>query len=61
MDTLLIIVLIVLVAGVALSGRVSPQPQVIYIQTEPQVSGSVGCLLPLVFVGFVLLLLFAGR
>jgi hypothetical protein len=39
----------------------SPQPQIIYIQTEPQARVSVGCLLPLVFVGFVLLLLFAAR
>lgn len=58
---MLIIVLIAFVVGVALSGRTLPQPQVIYIQTEPQASAGVGCLLPLLFVGFVLLLLFAGR
>ena len=61
METLLLIVLVVFVVGVALSGHTSPQPQIIYIQAEPQARAGVGCLLPLVFVGVVLLLLFAGR
>ena len=59
MDTLLIIVLIAFVAGVALSGRrSSPEPQIIYVVTEPEPRGGGGCLVPLVFVGIVLLLLF---
>ena len=61
MENQLLIVLVVFVVGVVLSGRVSPQPQIIYIQAEPQAQAGVGCLLPLVFVGFVLLLWFAGH
>jgi hypothetical protein len=37
----------------------SSQPHAIYIQAEPQANAGVGCLLPLVFIGFVFFLLFA--
>ena len=62
MDTLLIIVLIAFVAGVALSGRrSSPEPQIIYVVTEPEPRGGGGCLVPLVFVAVVMFLLLALR
>jgi hypothetical protein len=63
MDTLVIVVLIALVAGLLLSGqRSTPEPQFIYVVTTPeQSSGGVGCLLPLIFIGFVLFILFAAQ
>jgi hypothetical protein len=59
MDTLLIMILITVVVGVVLSGRTSPQPQVIYIQTEPQAAGG-GCVL-LVVIALILFLLLTVR
>ena len=58
MDSLLIVVLVAFVAGVVLSGRrSSPEPQIIYVVTEPEQRGGGGCLPALVFVGVVFLLL----
>lgn len=55
MDSLLIIVLIAFVAGVVLSGRrVSREPQIIYVVSEPEPSSGMGCLLPLLAIGLVL-------
>jgi hypothetical protein len=60
METLLIVVLIAFVAGVALSGqRPMQDPQIIYIQREPQTNAGGGCLLPLVFVALVVFILLA--
>jgi hypothetical protein len=59
MESLLIILLIAFAAGVVLSGRrQSVQPQVIIV-TDPEASSGTGCLLPLVFIGFVLFIFFA--
>ncbi len=59
-DSLLIIGLIAFVAGLLLSRRrVSPQPQIIYVVSEPEQSSGLGCLLPLLVIGFVLFVVFA--
>jgi hypothetical protein len=59
MDSLLITGLIAFIAGVVLSGRrPAPQPQIIYVVSEPEPSSGLGCLL-LVVIGLVLLVVFA--
>jgi hypothetical protein len=59
MDTFLIIILVAFVAGLAVSWpRPSREPQIIYVVAEPEQRSSGGCLLPLIFLVFVLIVLF---
>ncbi len=56
MDTLLLIILAGFVAALALTFlRPTPQPQIVIVQTEAQPSGGLGCLLPLIVVGTIIL------
>ncbi|MBK9709728.1 MAG: hypothetical protein IPO81_00080 [Kouleothrix sp.] len=58
MDTLLIIVLIVVIVGMALSmRRPAREPQIIYVVAEPEQRSGGGCLVPLVFVGIAILVI----
>jgi hypothetical protein len=60
MDSLLIVVLIA-VAGVVLSGRrPARESQIIYVVAEPEPSSGLGCLPPLIVIGFVLFVLYAA-
>jgi hypothetical protein len=61
METVLIIALIAFVAGMAFNrSHPTEEPQIIYVQREPQTNAGGGCLLPLVFVAMILFILFAA-
>lgn len=62
MDTLLIIVLIVVIVGMALSMRPpAREPQIIYVVAEPEQRIGGGCLVPLVFAGVVVFIILVAR
>jgi hypothetical protein len=62
MDSFLIVILIAFAAGIAVSWpRPSREPQMIYVVAEPEQRSSGGCLLPLIFIVFALIVLFGLR
>jgi hypothetical protein len=61
MDTLLIVALVALIAGLMLRGeQPTPEPLIIQIVPEPEQRSGLGFLLPLILIGFVLFLLFGA-